>query len=73
MASGRRPCLCRRCLVPLQTVAWAGPLGERYVRDFVQVEGRVLFYWVPEVLSDNVTSTMPSNGPRNAIRAVSHS
>jgi hypothetical protein len=48
---GSLPCLCRKCLAP--EAGDADLDGVRFVRDFVVVRRRVLFYWTPaELVSD---------------------
>lgn len=45
------PCLCKQCLNPELVRAEAGGLAFR--RDFAVALGRVLYFWIPEVLLDH--------------------
>jgi hypothetical protein len=39
------PCLCRRCFQP--DLAEAEVDGARYLRDWAEASGRVLYFWLP--------------------------
>lgn len=67
--SGPLPCLCKSCLVP--ELGDASNEERRYLRGFAISERQVLFYWLPEELSDardaarrSVTGVMQSRRHR---------
>lgn len=47
---GALPCLCKRCFDP--ALGSADTDGSTFVRGFAVEHGRVLYYWMPEVLSE---------------------
>jgi hypothetical protein len=56
--AGSLPCLCRRCLRATSTTAESK--GIAFVRDFVVVRRRVLFYWMPEELARDAAKVRAS-------------
>ena len=61
---GALPCLCRRCIVPVESAVVVG--GMTFQRDFViaagEPRGRVLFFWLPDELVPQIRRVRRSVG-----------